>query len=110
MTTRTALREFWSGYEKTLSRIRTERPTTADAVATILNDFQPPSMGIAFFGNNADDSLADALRDAGWTIRFLENDYLWEASSPSGTWMHYTEGDVYSGRYRLPPGTGAVES
>jgi hypothetical protein len=100
-----ALDDFWQQYDATLARIRAERPVTVDGVAVILNDFQPPSAGIAFFGNNADDRLSDALADAGWELRFLEQDYLWNARHPStGEELHYVEGDVYPGAYQ-PPGS-----
>lgn len=95
------LGEFWSGYHGTLARIRAERPATVDAVAGILNDFEDPSAGIAFFGHNADDQLSHALSDTGWTVTYLEHDYLWDAQSPSGgEWLHCVEGDIYRGRYR----------
>jgi hypothetical protein len=95
-----SLQDFWTGYDKTLARVRAEKPSTVKAVAAILNEFQPPSCGIAFFGNNADDQLSLALRDAGWDLHFLERDYLWEARHPgSGETLHYVEGDVYEGRY-----------
>lgn len=85
-------RDFWAGYAATLARVRAERPSTVDGVAAILNGFQAPSAGTAFFGNNADDRLSDAL------VRLLERDYLWEARHPgSGEWLHYVEGDVYPG-------------
>ncbi|HEY1700758.1 MAG TPA: hypothetical protein VGG75_13680 [Trebonia sp.] len=93
-------KSFWAMYAATLARVRAERPSTVDAVAAILNDFQEPSSGIAFFGNNADDHLSYALRDAGWNLRYLENDYLWEAENRvTGETMHYVEGDVYRGSY-----------
>lgn len=97
------LDNFWAGYGQTLASIRSEQPASVDAVAEILGRFQRPSMGIAFFGNNADDRLSDALLDAGWSLRFIERDYLWEAQSDvSGEWLHYVEGDVYRGRWAAP--------
>jgi hypothetical protein len=96
--------DFWAGYAATLARIRADRPSTAAGVAAILNGFQAPSAGTAFFGNNADDRLSDALADAGWQLRFLERDYLWEARHPdSGERLHYVEGDVYPGPYQTDP-------
>jgi hypothetical protein len=92
---------FWAGYDRTLARVRAERPATVDAVAVILNDFQPPSAGVAFFGNNADDTLAMALADAGWDVEYLGADYLWQAQNrATREWLHDVEGDVYPGRYR----------
>ena len=94
-------RDFWAGYAATLARVRYEQPSTADGLAAILNRFQAPSAGTAFFGNNADDQLCDALADAGWDLRFLERDYLWEARHPgTGERLHYVEGDVYPGPYK----------
>ena len=93
-------RDFWAGYAATLARVRAERPSTVDGVAAILSGFQAPSAGIAFFGNNADDQLSDALADAGWQLRFLERDYLWEARHPgTGERLNCVEGDVYPGPY-----------
>jgi hypothetical protein len=98
------LDSFWAGYELTLARIRAEKPATLAEIAKILNAFQEPQAGAAFFGNNADDQLALALADAGWVVGYLEGDYLWEAGNPaSGEWIHYVEGDLYEGRYSPPP-------
>jgi len=97
------LDSFWQGYEATLARVRAERPTTTALLAVILGSFQAPSVGVAFFGNNADDHLSDALNDAGWDVRFIEGDYLWEARNlASGAQLHYVEGDVYDGPYQRP--------
>lgn len=93
------LTSFWAGYDETLARVRNERPSNLTELAKILNAFQEPSVGVAFFGNNADDHLSYALADAGWDVRYIENDYLWEAESPTGDTIHYVEGDVYSGVY-----------
>lgn len=98
----TALSEFWEGYDRTLKRIGDEEPQTLAAVAAILNDFQPPSAGVAFFGNNGDEHLSVALMGVGWDVRFIEHDYLWEATSPIGDTLHYVEGDIYPGLYRAP--------
>jgi len=95
------LDSFWAGYDATLARVRKERPDNLAALVAILNAFQPPSSGIAFFGNNADDHLSMALSDAGWDVQFIDGDYVWDAYHPdSGEWLHCVEGDVYPGRYR----------
>lgn len=101
----TGLAGFWAGYDATLTRIRVNRPVTLAALVAILNDFQPPSAGVAFFGNNADEHLSDALAAIGWELCFIEGDYLWEAHHPAtGEWLHYVEGDVYPDRYRTTGG------
>jgi hypothetical protein len=105
------LDDFWRGYEATLARVRKEQPSTTAAVVEILNAFQRPSAGIAFFGNNADDHLSDALADAGWDVRYIEGDYLWQAQHPvSGAWLHNVEGDVYDGPWAPPPPAGVGPS
>lgn len=96
------LENFWEGYDATLARVRAERPQTLPALAEILNAFQPPSAGVAFFGNNADDVLAAALHDAGWQIFYIEDGYLWDGCSKDGEWIHYVEGDIYPGRWQPP--------
>ena len=77
---------FWAGYDATLQRVRTNRPQTLAALAAILNDFQAPSSGVAFFGNNADEHLSDALQEVGWDVIYLEGDYLWEARNSASRW------------------------
>jgi hypothetical protein len=97
------LDSFWAGYDATLARVRGERPTTTAELAAILNAFQAPSVGVAFFGNNADEHLSGALAEAGWDVRFIESDYVWEARHPaSGAVLHYVEGDVYDGPWAVP--------
>lgn len=94
-------RDFWAGYHATLARVRDERPATLGAVVKILNDFQAPSAGDAFFGHNADDVLSGALRDAGWGLEVVESYYLWQARHPvTGEELHCVEGDIYPGLFR----------
>ena len=102
-----SLADFWRGYDATLARVREERPATTAAVVEILNAFQPPSAGLAFFGNNADEHLSDALAAAGWDVRYIEADYLWEARHPAtGAVLHNVEGDVYDGPWAVAYGSG----
>lgn len=89
---------YWQRYEATLNRIRAERPTSFAGVKLILDVFEAPSSGDAFFPGGADDTLADALADAGWSIRFGDGDYVWVATHPaSDAALTYVEGDVYKG-------------
>ncbi|MBG6106600.1 hypothetical protein [Frigoribacterium sp. CG_9.8] len=88
---------YWAKYDTTLKRIRDEKPKDLAELKVILDDFEPPSSGVAFFPNAADDQLDDALIDAGWRIHYIESDYLWEAKSPTGSRIHFTEGDVHDG-------------
>ena len=87
---------YWRRYDETLALIRAERPATFAALKLILDRFEPPSSGDAFFPGGADDTLADAIMDAGWSLAFEEGDYLWTATHPySGAVIHHVEGDLY---------------
>jgi len=92
-----AMKAYWDGYDKTLARIVEERPTTVDEVKAILDEFEPPSSGIAFFPGGADETLADAMHHAGWSIDWREGDYVWVGRSSTGETLTYVEGDIYRG-------------
>lgn len=91
------INDYWDKYDKTLVRVRVEKPKDLTELKAILDDFEPPSSGAAFFPGGADDTLGEALEDAGWGLVWLEGDYLWQARSPSGAVIHHVEGDVYPG-------------
>jgi len=87
---------YWKGYHRTLATIRAERPATFAGLKLILDRFDRPSAGDAFFPGGADDTLADALSDAGWSVKFEEGDYLYTAVHPeSGAVVQHVEGDLY---------------
>lgn len=91
-----ALDGYWSAYDATLARVRVEKPDTFAALKAILDSFQPPSSGDAFFPGGADDDLASALRDAGWELRFFGAGYVYSAKHPTtSAKLHYIEGDLY---------------
>ncbi len=91
-----SLDPYWRMYDHTLQRIRSERPSTFAGVKLILDPFHAPSSGEAFFPGGADDTLAIALMDAGWSVDFEEGDYLWTGVHPkSGAVVHHVEGDLY---------------
>jgi hypothetical protein len=88
---------YWERHAATLARIRAESPSTFAGVRLILDVFTPRSSGDAFFPDGGDDTLADALTDAGWTVTYLEGTYLYRASHPSGAVLTYVEGDLFEG-------------
>ncbi len=91
-----ALDLYWEQYDKTLALVRAEKPTTGAGLKLILDRFHRPSSGDMFFPGGADDTLALALMDAGWSVDFEEGDYLWTGVPPeSGAVLHHVEGDVY---------------
>lgn len=88
--------ELWAAYDRTLARIRTEKPDNFADLKAILDEFQPPSAGDAFFPGGADDTLGEAMEDAGWLVRWREGDYLWDAIHPlTRARIEHVEGDVY---------------
>ena len=94
--------DFWPEYGAALARVRDEQPDTFPALKAILDGFQPPSSGDAFFPGGGDDTLADALRDAGWTLKFFGDAFVYKAKYPTtGACLHYIEGDLYD-RTRVP--------
>lgn len=90
------LDQYWQNYDRTLATIRAERPSTFAGLKLILDRFEPPSSGDAFFPGGADDTLALALMSAGWSVDFEEGDYLYTAVHPkSGAVIQHVEGDLY---------------
>lgn len=96
------LDSYWKNYDRTLARVVEEKPQDMDALKAILDSFEPPSSGEAFFPGGADETLAEALRKAGWSISYREGDYLWVGTSRSGEKVTYVEGDLYRGDVSLP--------
>ena len=89
---------YWRRYDATLARIRADKPDTFTALKAILDAFEPPSSGDAFFPDGADDTLADALEDAGWHVEFREASYVYYAKhSKTGARLSYFEGDLFEG-------------
>ncbi|TFC84496.1 hypothetical protein [Cryobacterium sp. TMT3-29-2] len=89
---------YWQAYAATLARIRAEKPDTFAALKAILDTFEPPSSGDAFFPDGADDTLADALDNSGWRVEFREASYVYFAKhSKTGARLSYFEGDLFEG-------------
>ena len=95
---------YWKGYAETLDRVRNEKPTTFAALKAIIDSFHPVMgdilfSGDTFFPSGGEDTLAQALREAGWRRRFLEGSYYYLAVHPeSGAVCTYIEGDLYEGQ------------
>lgn len=98
---------YWAMYDATLARIRDEKPDTFEALKAILDRFHPPSSADAFFPDGADDTLAGALRSAGWTLKFFGADFVYKAKHPeTGDRLHYIEGDIYNRSPAAPHSSG----
>lgn len=95
---------YWNRYDATLARIREEKPQSMNDLKHILDTFEPPSSGEAFFPGGADETLGEALRAAGWSISYREGDYVWVGTSQTGEKVSHIEGDLYRGDVTLPRG------
>lgn len=94
---------YWNGYAATLTRVRNEKPSTFAALRAIIDAFHPVMGGTlfsgdTFFPSGGEDTLAAALRDAGWRRRFIEGSYYYLAQhATTGATLTYIEGDLYEG-------------
>lgn len=91
------MKAYWHFYNRTLQRIAEEKPQTVDGIKAILDAFEPPSSGIAFFPGGADETLAEAMHTAGWRVDYREGTYVWVATSKTGEVLTHVEGDIYRG-------------
>lgn len=91
------LNAYWHQYDRTLMKIVEEKPQTFDALKIILDQFHGPSAGDAFFPGGANETLGEALHEAGWHVDWREGDYLWVAKSRTGETITHVEGDLYRG-------------
>lgn len=100
-----ALNGYWARYDATLARVRAERPSTFAELKAILDTFERPSSGDAFFpSQSADEELWEVLQDAGWRIEWVEGGYWYNARhSVSGARLEFIEGDLYD---RTTPASG----
>lgn len=96
------LTSFWAEVDAQLTELKTAA-TAADVLricATDKNPYGDPhiSSSPAFFaGGGGDDSVMDALREAGWVVTWAEADYHYTMKAPDGTYITYVEGDIYEG-------------
>lgn len=106
--------EFWDAVNAQLMELRKAR--SADDVLRILSRERVPDghsklvAGDGFFaGSGGDDTVEDALTDAGWTLVWSEASYYYAMKGPDGSVITYVEGDIYRGdrkaqRTQLPDG------
>lgn len=96
--------EFWAAVKAQLAEL--ESAKSADDVIRILSNETNPlgpgsSAGDGFFaGSGGDDSVWDALYEAGWTQVWAEAAYFYVMRAPDGSMITYIEGDIYRGDRR----------
>jgi hypothetical protein len=98
---------FWTAIGQQLTELRTA--ATADDVLRILSHDRNPyrledpnwdgadggAKGF-FGGSGGNESVADALEEAGWTYLWSRANYWWAMRSPDGeSVITYCEGDIY---------------
>lgn len=94
---------FWIKIKAQHSELRSAR--SAADVLRILSpernpygpdwDGQDPGTDGFFAGSGGDDSVRDALDDAGWALVWAESGIYYAMCAPDGTVITYCEGDVY---------------
>lgn len=101
---------FWQRVTEQLTELRTAK--SADDVGRILaherNPYlliepgrEPSGDGIGFFGGSGgDETVWEALNEAGWAIVWMEADYYFCMKAPDGSLITYVEGDIYLGNTR----------
>lgn len=95
-----SLDRFWLHIAAQLESLRAAE--SADDVLRIC----PPAPGVSvgdgwFGGSGGDDSVLDALYDAGWRAVWIEADYHYAMRSrATGDVITYCEGDIYRGDSR----------
>lgn len=94
-----ALDLFWKNVDDQLDHIERDKPSTAQGVFDIMNQYHAPSSGKAFFpGSGGDRDLEAALSTAGWVMEQYEAHYYYAMRHPdTDEVITYIEGDVVEG-------------
>ena len=99
---------FWAAVREQLAELRGAK--SADDVIRILspdrNPYGPDWDGMDsaadgfFVGSGGDDTVFDALRDAGWERLWMRAGFFYAMEAPDGSRITYIEGDIYKGDHR----------
>lgn len=91
---------FWTTVREQLAELTAA--TSATKVAEILCAERNPyghetitAQGF-FAGGGGDDTVRDALRQAGWRTVWAEASYYYAMRAPDGSVITYIEGDIYT--------------
>lgn len=80
--------------------------TDAEASPTVWAEYGTSSGDAFFAGSGGDDSVEEALEEAGWRHVWREASYYWAMRAPDGSGVTYVEGDVYRGVQQPIPSAG----
>ena len=91
---------YWTAVDRTLYAIATLPATTTEQVAAILNTNpegrELSTQGVAFIPTGCENTLRDALRDAGWEVVWSAAAYHYIVRHPiTCDAIEFCEGDVY---------------
>lgn len=95
---------FWTAVREQLAELRAA--ATADDVIRILSHERNPYGSVEgagdgyFAGSGGDDTVWDALDDAGWSQVWSQAAYFYVMQAPDGSKVTYIEGDIYRGDKR----------
>ncbi|MFB7858829.1 hypothetical protein [Rhodococcus qingshengii] len=93
--------KFWAKVKSQLNEAKTAK--NADDVIRIFAPENNPYGhtevgGDGFFaGSGGDNTLWEALDEAGWTFLWEKAAYWWAMKAPDGSVITYAEGDLYRG-------------
>ena len=94
------LSEFWKVIDQQITALR--KAKSADDVLRILdtsgNPYGDSQIGNApafFAGSGGDQTVMEALTDAGWFVSWSEASYFYRMTAPDGSLIEYIEGDIY---------------
>lgn len=90
-----SLDKYWKKYDETKALIVDRKPQNFADLKTILDAFQPPSSGHAFWPNGDGTHLVDELTHAGWHVIKWHEEFHYVIQAPSGQRVEYVEGDLY---------------
>jgi hypothetical protein len=98
--------KFWDTIREQIAELKSAR--SADDVGRILSHERNPyghethaGGTIGFFaGSGGDDTVDDALDEAGWSYVWSKASYWWCMEAPDGSMITYVEGDIYPGDRR----------
>lgn len=104
------MKRYWAQYAETKALIVDTKPQSFAELKTILDAFQSPSSGDAFWPNGDGTHLADELAVAGWVVLVWFEEFHYVIENPAGEFVEYVEGDLYlRPKYKRPTEVDATE-
>lgn len=95
---------FWTTIREQLDEL-TKAKSADDVLRVLIEERNPYGPGTSsapgfFAGSGGDDTVMEALREAGWEIVWSEAAYHYCMRAGDGSTITYVEGDIYPGDTR----------